>query len=252
MSGWIKFYRDITEWEWYKDVAVTKLFIHLLLKANHEDKIKCGRLVKRGSLETGRKELSVETGLTEQQIRTALNKLQSTSEITIQTTKHYSLITIINYSNHQSKDDATNQHSNQQNNQHSNHTIRSKEDKNNTHSKTRVRESVGLEELTVSHIAEWLTEKRGQGRYLNHDPAFVLEKFRDYCKSKNKRYTDYVAAYRNAFDWERCQPEGKTYANTGGNNGTNHGAGSHRARGNTPHDIAGRAWAAAAGINLEP
>lgn len=68
---------------------------------------------------------------------------------------------------------------------------------------------IKLADLSISHIADWLAEKKSEGRYLEHDPQFVLEKFKDYCKSKNKKYDDYVAAYRNAFDWEKCQPQGK-------------------------------------------
>lgn len=65
---------------------------------------------------------------------------------------------------------------------------------------------VGLDDLSVDHVAGWLAEKRGQGRYVHHDEHFVLEQFKTYCQSKGKRYADYVAGYRNAFEWERCQP----------------------------------------------
>lgn len=63
-----------------------------------------------------------------------------------------------------------------------------------------------LEELTTDHVREWLAEKRTQGRYLSHDESFILEYFKNYCKSKGKRYDDYIAAYRNAFEWDNCQP----------------------------------------------
>lgn len=66
---------------------------------------------------------------------------------------------------------------------------------------------VSLEDLSVDHIADWLKEKRREGMYIHHDPKLVLEGFRDYCISKGKEYKDYVAAYRNAFDWERFGPK---------------------------------------------
>lgn len=65
---------------------------------------------------------------------------------------------------------------------------------------------VSLNELSVDHIADWLAQKRSEGRYIDHDPYLVLEKFKDYCKSKGKKYADYKAAYRGAFDWDKCQP----------------------------------------------
>lgn len=95
------------------------------------------------------------------------------------------------------------------------------------------KKKVTLENLSVEHVAEWLAEKRIQGKYINHDENFILEKFKDYCKSKGKTYVDYIAAYRNAFAWKECQPDG----------------GSFRGRSQSAHDIAGRAWGAVGGIN---
>ncbi len=98
---WIKLYRKFTKWEWYDDINTKCLFIHLLLMANHKDKNWRGILIKRGQRLTGRKVLSVETGLSEMQIRTALDKLKSTKEITIKSTKKYSIITLLKYDNYQ-------------------------------------------------------------------------------------------------------------------------------------------------------
>lgn len=66
---------------------------------------------------------------------------------------------------------------------------------------------VTLETLSVDHIADWLARKRAEGKYLHHDEHFILEYFRNYCKSKGKKYDDYTAGYRNAFEWDRCQPK---------------------------------------------
>lgn len=73
-----------------------------------------------------------------------------------------------------------------------------------------------LETLSVDHNAEWLAKKRSEGRYLLHDENFVLEQFKQYCRSKGKKYANYLEAYRNAFEWERCQP--KPSKAIGGNN----------------------------------
>lgn len=93
--------RKILKWHWYDDVNVTRLFIHLLLIANWEDKKWHGILVKRGQVITGRKTLSEETGLSEQQVRTSLDKLISTKEITKSTTNKYTIITVNNYNKYQ-------------------------------------------------------------------------------------------------------------------------------------------------------
>jgi hypothetical protein len=117
MNGWIRTYRKLKEWQWYKKRDMVHLFIHLLLSANHKDGKWMDQEVKRGQLITGRKQLRKETGISEQSIRTLLNKLISTSEITIKSTNKYSIITICNYDSYQGNDFDDNQQNNQQPNQ---------------------------------------------------------------------------------------------------------------------------------------
>lgn len=66
---------------------------------------------------------------------------------------------------------------------------------------------VNLSELSVDHIKDWLAQKRIKGRYLYHDEYHVLDQFKNYCESKGKKYENYIAGYRNAFEWDRCQPK---------------------------------------------
>lgn len=77
------------------------------------------------------------------------------------------------------------------------------------------REKISLDDLSVSHVSDWLTEKQANGIYIGINPQTVLEGFRDYCKSKNKFYSDNVAAFRNAFAWERFQPKPSQKKSTG-------------------------------------
>jgi hypothetical protein len=101
MSGWIKIHRKILEWEWYDDSNTFRLFMHLILKANHKDKKYRGIVVKTGSLLTGRELLSMETGLSIQQVRTCLERLKSTNEITINSSKQGTVIQIVKYKDYQ-------------------------------------------------------------------------------------------------------------------------------------------------------
>lgn len=97
MSGWIKLHRKITEWEWYGDANTFRVFIHLLLTANYEDKRWRNINIKRGQIITGRMGLAQTLKLSERQIRTALDKLKMSGVIAIKTTNQYSLITVENY-----------------------------------------------------------------------------------------------------------------------------------------------------------
>lgn len=97
-GGFVKLYRSMLKWEWYDDINVKVLFLHLLLKANYENKKWRGIEIQRGELITSISQLSKETQLTPQQVRTCIEKLKKTGEITSKTTSKFTLIHIEKYS----------------------------------------------------------------------------------------------------------------------------------------------------------
>lgn len=100
-KGWISIYRKFVEWEWYDYPSVKIIFLHCLLCANHKNAKWRDITVKRGQLVTSYDKLAAANGLSVQQVRTALEKLQSTNEITYQSTSQYSIITVKNYNLYQ-------------------------------------------------------------------------------------------------------------------------------------------------------
>lgn len=101
MEGWIKIHRKLSDWEWYDDANTFRLFIHLLLKANHKAKKYRGLNLKEGTVLTGRDLLAKELKLSSQQIRTSLSKLKSTNEITIKSNSLGSVIQIVKWLDYQ-------------------------------------------------------------------------------------------------------------------------------------------------------
>lgn len=101
-GGWIKLHRKTLNWEWYEDANVFRVFMHLLLTASHLKRRYRGRDLPAGSVITGRNALADECGLSVQKVRTALDKLQSTGEITITATAHYSIISVLKWDDYQS------------------------------------------------------------------------------------------------------------------------------------------------------
>ncbi len=102
MSGYIKLYRSLFEWEWYSDINTTRLFIHMILKANRiEGKFK-GQVIPRGSFASSIGTLSDETKLTNDEIRTAIKHLLLTKDITKQSFSKYTVFTVVNYEKYQS------------------------------------------------------------------------------------------------------------------------------------------------------
>ena len=86
-----------TDWEWYENTNVFRLFYHCLLHTNLEDRKYCGREIKAGQFVSSRARISAETGLTENQVRTALNKLKDTGYISTKSTNKYTIYTVNGY-----------------------------------------------------------------------------------------------------------------------------------------------------------
>lgn len=117
MEGWIKIFRKMRDWEWYKNGNTKDLFIHLLLSANNEDKMWHGILVKRGQLATSLSSLASDLGMSIQNVRTSLANLKSTSEITSESTNKLTIITVCKFEDYQETsqaDQQASQHATQQ------------------------------------------------------------------------------------------------------------------------------------------
>ena len=114
--GFIKLYRSFMNWEWYDDTNTKNLFLHCLLRANYEDVKWHGIPIPRGSFLTSVATLKRELNLSTQNIKTALKHLSKiTNEITIKSTKCYSIITVNNYdlynpSNKEDNKEISNEH----------------------------------------------------------------------------------------------------------------------------------------------
>ena len=101
MLGWLKLHRQLLEWEWYKCIFTTRLFLHVLMKANYRQQNERGVIVEIGELMTTVQSLSMETGLTVKQVRTCLNRLISANCVACKTTNKYTILSIVNYNKYQ-------------------------------------------------------------------------------------------------------------------------------------------------------
>ena len=102
-DSWVKIYRKMMSWEWYKDISCKVIFLHLILNVQHKETHYCGIILKKGQTITTIRKLAKETGLSFQQTRTALTKLQKTNDIFIQKTKSFSIISLNNWQMYQGK-----------------------------------------------------------------------------------------------------------------------------------------------------
>lgn len=95
--GFVAFPRGLTDWEWYTEPNTARLFFHLLLTANWQEKQWQGITIHPGELVTSQSQLAKQLGLSVRNVRTALEHLQVTGYLTVKTGSKYSVISINNY-----------------------------------------------------------------------------------------------------------------------------------------------------------
>ena len=98
---WVKTYEKILDWEWSNDPYVFTFFVKLTLLVNVSTKRWHGRTIKRGQLLTSMRNLEERFGWSHHTIQRVLDDLQSTGEISVESDKAGTLITIINFSKYQ-------------------------------------------------------------------------------------------------------------------------------------------------------
>lgn len=114
--SWIKIHNKLLDWEWASCPETMALWIHILLRANYEDKRWQGITIPRGSFVTSVDNLASTTGLSAQQVRTSLKRLISTSEITSKSTNRFTIITVCKYDSYQFNEESINKQNNEPNN----------------------------------------------------------------------------------------------------------------------------------------
>jgi hypothetical protein len=107
--GYLKLWRKLLEWEWFRYSEMVHLFIYLLLSANRKESRFMGVQIERGQLVTGRNSLSEKLGMSSQTVRTCISRLKSTNEITIKSTNKFSIITLCNFETYQFTENEINQ-----------------------------------------------------------------------------------------------------------------------------------------------
>ena len=100
-NTYIKLFRRIIEWRWFKDANTLQVFLWLLLSANIRPQEFLSTEIQRGEVATSYATIANETGLTIDQVRTAMMHLKKTGEITVKRHSTFQQITIVKYGDYQ-------------------------------------------------------------------------------------------------------------------------------------------------------
>ena len=116
-NTYIKLFRSIKDWRYKTDPNMVALWVEILVQANRFEHKYREDTFEVGSFPTSLQELSKNTGLTIQQVRTGLRRLNG-EEITCQSTKKGTKISVVKYAEFQGVDEGTNTDSNNQSTHH--------------------------------------------------------------------------------------------------------------------------------------
>jgi len=195
-QGWIKLHRGFKEFEWYQDANTVRVFLHLLIMANHKKAKWQGNAIGRGQLITSHASLAKDLGLTIQNVRTSLSKLKKSENLTIKSTSKFTMISICNYGTYQSEDMPTNTLANKRltdDQQTTNNQLTTnKNDKNKKNEKKSVVLEVNCDEAKRKIIF-----KNAKGYFNGLDYNNAWDKFtwvceKNNCKRTEARWTKYI------------------------------------------------------------
>ena len=114
-GGWIKLHRQLLDWEWYKNMNVKIVWLHLLLTANYVSGRKAyGYTLAAGQVIIKHKEIAEGTGLSIQNVRTAIKHLLNSGEITKIPTNKFQVVTVEKWAFFQYQDGEDNNNANSQ------------------------------------------------------------------------------------------------------------------------------------------
>ena len=102
-NSWVKLYRKIKYWQYYGDVYVKAVFLHLLIEADHETKMINKIKIERGSTLTSVSALCLGLQMSPKAVKRALKLLAESGDIIDDVKPNkYRIITVKNYNKYQS------------------------------------------------------------------------------------------------------------------------------------------------------
>ena len=105
-KGFALLHRKIMDVPFYKDAEAAHLWVHLLLRANHEQTLvstDVGDVIcERGEFITGRNTLAMETDLTADRVKSLLRKFQNLGMITTKSNNRFTVLKVVKYDEYQS------------------------------------------------------------------------------------------------------------------------------------------------------
>ena len=102
MNGWIALSRKLLTWQWHDEPKMVALWVHILLRACHEEIKYHGITLQRGQFATSIRALGAYVGLSSKEVRLGLRRLLEEESIRMASAKgSCTVISVINYDAYQ-------------------------------------------------------------------------------------------------------------------------------------------------------
>jgi hypothetical protein len=223
-GGWVKLHRKIESWEWYQDGNTFRLFLHLVMKANHEPKKWLGVTIDRGQCASSINNLAEALGLSIKQIRTAIKHLEKSQNVASKGASDFTIFTIPNYEIYQAKDEDEDEEDEQEG-------ASERANEGQTKGKRRANEGQQTRTIRTKRTKELKEDKREYGPFVHlteaeyqkivetvgeEGAAWCIQKLSGHKEAKGTKYKSDMGAMRKwVFDaWEE-RKRGPTSRGTG-------------------------------------
>lgn len=102
MGKFVKIFDNIEEWRHFKRNNFLQVWILLLMDANYKESYDCyGRKIHVGQVVLSQNRFAERCGITRPTLSNILKSLEESGEITMETKRNYTLVTILKYKNYQ-------------------------------------------------------------------------------------------------------------------------------------------------------
>lgn len=206
-NGWVKIHRQIQEKGWYSDSEFVHLWVHFLMKANHEGKEFLFnneiQKLERGQFISGYLKLEAETGINRRKVEKIVKCFEKDGSVGKQSNNKFSIYTIINYDKYQLEGEARGE-------------AKGKQRGNKGETKGNKQELKELKELKEvkekkENFGEFENVKLTKEEYEKLKEKFSdwkqkIDKLSVYLKSKGDKYKSHYATILN---WDRREQEEK-------------------------------------------
>lgn len=200
-NGFIKLHRCIREWDYYDNPVYLKIWLEILLSASHKKTTYKGEKLQPGEFTTSRTAFAERIKVPTSHLRSALKVLTKNQQITCETNRQRTKITVLNWENYQIgslEDHDSNRNGSRTDSKRT--TIKKKEERNKKKEVYTATDFFPSQQINewVGYVSPGILEK--WSRFDPSDLEKMAQKAREYQLASGKKYKSIAQFVNNWFN----------------------------------------------------